>query len=128
MDSLASNTILTGTLAMITGDIVGSLVDHMANMIDQRVRSISALHLDDGTVGASLLDTSLALFIHSGMLIISTEFSTAALPWITQDSSALVLFFLGLWATSPHLVSHLKDLNKLLLEDSFSNVSAKIQE
>lgn len=115
-----SNPLASGALALVAGDILGSLVDHVGNTIDSRIRAIPALHLADGTASASLLDTGLALFVHSGLMIMATEFATSALPWMTEDTSSFVLFLFGLWATSPTLIERLKDLNRILLEESYS--------
>ena len=110
------NPLVAGTLAMITGDVLGSLVDHVGTMIDARVRTA----LGQVTTSSSLMDTTLALGIHSWLTILTTEFAASALPWLTEEPSSFVLFLMGVWATSPHLVQHLQEFNKVLLEDSFS--------
>lgn len=104
-----------GSLALMAGNFIGTLADKVATLVDKRVRMLEALRAGERT--GSLLDSLLGIFLHMGVLSLGTEFTISALPFIYGDAPSFVLFNIGLFATSQHLIEHLGTLNSLLFEE-----------
>jgi hypothetical protein len=110
------NPLIEGSLALLAGNFIGAIVDRIVTIIDSRVKLMEALSL--GSETNSLLDNVLGIFLHMGLITLGTKFAVGAMPWITEDMGANILFAWGLQSASPHLELHLKSLNSFLFDEN----------
>lgn len=105
--------IVTGSFAVIAGNVMGTLIDKSMEVFDERFKMTNVLS-SIGPEKASLLDSILGVFIHVGIIGIGCELLARATPWIFEDPAGFSLFMMTLWATSPHLEKHVKQVNTIL--------------
>lgn len=108
--------VFDAAIALVLGDLVGSLTDRVGQVIDERLQSVTTL-LPSGASG-SLLDATLGVLLHVGLLGLGTKLAVGALPYITTDAASFVLYGIGISGSSGHLISHLKTINSILLDDT----------
>lgn len=107
--------ILYGSVSIVSGDLLGALVDRIIVMVGKRARIIDKLNLGDEAT--SLLDSCSSLFFQVGLIGIGTELISGGLPWMTENPAAFSLYLLGLWSTSSHLKRNLRVINSILLKE-----------
>jgi hypothetical protein len=109
------NPLIQGAMAILAGNFIGTISDRIVTIIDARLRLVESLNLGSSTT--SLLDSILGVFLHMGFITLGTRFASEAMPWLTEEPGALMVFSFGLQATSSHLFSHIQILNQLLFDD-----------
>jgi hypothetical protein len=108
------NPVLTGSFALLSGDLVGTLLDRVMRTFDERMKSVSVVSSLGNGLG-NLVDTSLGIFLHVGIISLSSELLARSVPWMFSEPAGYTLYLLALSTTSPHLFEHLKKFNDILL-------------
>ena len=114
--------VVDGTVAVVSGDLVGTVVDRVVSLIGDRTRFIETLRL--GQSAATLLDSTIGILLQVGLLSAGTHLVTGALPWILEEPAAFSLYMVGLWSTSGHLKRNLKVLNSTVLVGGYEEREA----
>lgn len=109
-------TLLNSTFAVIAGNITGALANRMASLVSQRAIKIP----DFSPVSQSVLDEMVSLFLHIGFITMGTHVASSAIPAIMKDAPSFTLYMLGIWSSSPNMVSGLQRLNRLVLSSAES--------
>lgn len=110
---MSGTSLVNGTVSLISGDLLGAIVDRIIVAIGKRARIIDKLNL--GSESTSLLDALAGLVFQVGFLSVGTGLLANGLPFIQTDVSALTLYILGLWSSSTTLKDNLRILNSILL-------------
>jgi hypothetical protein len=110
--------LVQGAFALLAGNFVGTIADRVVTLIDKRVSMLDSLRT--GSPSGSLLDSLLGVFMHMGVLSLGTEFSRNSLSFLETSPSSFMLFTLGIYCTSGHLISHLHTLNALLFDEKLT--------
>lgn len=113
-------------LSLLAGNFMGSLADRVVSMMDQRLRTIEALRL--GTGEGSLVEGVLSLTLHVGILSVGVNYASRAMPWMIQDPAAFLMFQLGVWSNSTHLITHLRAINSAILNDESYKAESQVKE
>jgi hypothetical protein len=110
-----NNPIFEGAIAAVVGNFVGDISNRLTKLVDDRLKMVDSLKLEGAN--ASLLENVVGIFLHVGVLSVSTEFVSRALPWLTQSTAGYTLYLMGLFATSGPLQEHLVALNRFILNE-----------
>ena len=106
------NPVFTGSISLIAGNILGSSANKITELLGQRLNITATLSLSP--TAKSLLDTSLSILLHAGLVGLGTHFVSKSFPWLTEDPAAFSLFILGLLMSSGNLSSSLNEFNRVL--------------
>ena len=116
---MSLNPLLNGSFAVLTGDLMGTLVNKLMVTVDDRLKGVPLLNQLGET--SSLLESLLGIFLHVGVISLGCELLSRATPWMFEDPAGYSLFLLTLYATSPHLTDHIKTVNDVLLSPTKSS-------
>jgi hypothetical protein len=125
MSDLA-NPLINATLAAIVADFIGELSDRIVSLIETRVRLVESVKV--GAKNTSLMDALLGTFLHVGFLSLGTNFAVEALPWLTQDAGAYMVFALVLGFRIPQLGRHLRILSDMVFDNEAYKSEASLKE
>jgi hypothetical protein len=106
------NPVASSMFSLVMGDVVGVVTDRVSSALLSRVDIVEKLKLGSST--SSLLNDVLALALQTGMITLSVEMVTSAMPWITREPASFTLFILAMWATSPGIKSSLRRITDAL--------------
>jgi len=106
------NPVFHGSLALVAGNLLGSVVDTVIMMLNERANLTGSLDLNDST--RKVLDNGISILLHVGFLGFGTSFVTKAFPWITEDSASFTLWIMGISMNSDTLRQNVKVINECL--------------
>ena len=109
MEGISS--LLNSTFAVIAGNVTGALANRMSALVAQRAPKLSEITQSS----QSILDELLSLFLHIGFITMGTHVASSSIPAIMKDAPSFTLYMLGIWSSSPNLVSSLRRLNHMVL-------------
>ena len=110
------NPILGGTLALITGNFIGSISDRVCAFLSTKdmVVSLTGGHFQEGAT-FNLVDSLSSLFVQVGCIAAATEIATNAMPFMVTDSSAFTMYMMGIWSTAKGIKRNLRRINDIVL-------------
>jgi hypothetical protein len=106
------NPVASSMFSLVVGDVVGVLSDRVTSAVLSRVNVVEKLNLKTET--SSLLNDVLALAFQTGLITLSVEMVTSAMPWISREPASFTLFILAMWATSHGLKNSLRKITDAL--------------
>lgn len=108
-----SNPIVTGSFAVITGDVMGLLVNRLMETVGDRMKLSTVLTTLGPDMG-NALDAALNIFLHVGITSIGCEIVSRAMPWIFEEPAGYSLFLITFMINSPRLTENIQQFNKFL--------------
>jgi len=72
------NLVFHGSLALVAGNLLGSVVDTVIKMLNERANLTGSLDLNDST--RKVLDNGISVLLHVGFLGFGTSFVTKEFP------------------------------------------------
>ena len=106
------NPVFGGVLALMAGNLLGSSVDGLIKVLEDRANLTSALPLNEST--KKILDKTISILFQVSALSLGTYFVSSAFPWITSDPGAFTLWVLGIGMSSTTLKDNVLGLNNSL--------------
>jgi len=101
-------------IAVLVGDIVGTVADRISFSLDQRIKELDIVKSQRAS--STFLDTGLSIVLHTGILAMGVGFAAKAMDWITMEPASFLLFQLAIFASSNHLRENLGELTKAILD------------
>jgi len=108
---MTTNPIITGSLSLVTGHILGSSVNKLMGLLNERANLTSALPLNEST--KKITDDFISIIFHVGLLGFGTHFISNAFPWISEQPSAFTLWIMGITMSSQNLKRSLEDITNV---------------
>ena len=114
--------VLTGTLAVITGGIVGELSERIVSAIEIRKWGLdaagNALGIQGG--GLEMVERLLQIFLQVAIEGIATKIVLTGAPDIGSSGANYAMFALGLLQSSKHLQDNLDYVNSMIFGALYS--------
>jgi len=107
-----SNPVVRGSLSLLAGNLLGTSVDTIIRILNDRTNLTEGLGLNTST--KKVLDNLISVILQVGGLGIGTHFVSNAFPWMTEDPGAFTLWIIGISMTSNTLRQNIKTLNETL--------------
>ena len=111
---MTSNPIITGSLYLIAGHLLGSSLNILLGLLNERANLTAQLPLNEST--KKIADNVISIVLHVGLLGLGTHFVYNAFPWMSEQPSAFTLWIMGITMSSENLRTSLNELNHLLVE------------
>jgi len=110
---MTSNPVITGSLSLVSGNLLGSSVDTLMGMLKERSSDLTAgLSLNESS--KRILDDLISIVLHVGLIGLGTHFVSNAFPWLSEEPSAFTLWIVGMTMSSNNLRKNLRDFNRSL--------------
>jgi hypothetical protein len=110
--SIEGNPAVSGSLALIAGNLLGSSVDKLTMVLAEKADITGSMSLSPSA--RAIVNSSIAILFEVGALGLGTQFVVNALPWIQSDPSAFTLWIAGIMISSDGLRHSLATLNEAL--------------
>lgn len=104
------NAFLSGIVGLLAGDLLGSAVNRFSKVLLEHINLGSMLSSQGPS--ATLFEKAIGTAFHVGLLAVSSELVTNALPWLSTEPSAYSMFMLGLLMTNETLRENLDSINR----------------
>ena len=106
------NPVFGGVLSLLAGNLLGSSVDGLIKVLNDRANLTAALPINASA--KRILDNSISILFQVSALSLGTYFVSNAFPWLTSEPAAFTLWVIGITMSSDTLRDSVRALNDSL--------------
>lgn len=115
MAFIGDNPAFSGALALMAGNFLGSSIDSLVKVLNDRANLTAGLPLNAST--KRILDNSISILLQVTAVGLGTHFISNAFPWLTADPAAFTMWIIGVSMSSDTLRTSVRALNDSLRFD-----------